>query len=69
MEGVHITISTVFISALHSLDVFPRMQRVQPLYSEDRISQAPISNAMLSSCATRIPGRIPTFPGEPLMTE
>jgi hypothetical protein len=49
MLGVAMTISTVLRRRTHSLEVLPRMQRVAPLYNDPRISQAPISKAMLRS--------------------
>ena len=63
IEGVAMTMSTVFISSRHSLEVFPRMHNVHPLLIEPRTSQAHMSNAIFKSWATRLPGSMPTFPG------
>ena len=38
MLGVAMTMSTVFMTARHSLDDLPRMQSVQPLHIDPRIS-------------------------------
>ena len=66
--GVAMTISIVFMRAIHSFLVLPRMQRVHPLYKEPRISQAPMSKAIFRSWPTRMPGHMPTLPGDPLIT-
>jgi hypothetical protein len=38
IDGVAITMSTVFITAFHSREVLPRMQSVAPLAIEPRVS-------------------------------
>lgn len=63
MEGVEIMISTVFMTARQSFEDFPRIQSVHPLHMLPRTSHAHISNATFRSCATRIPGFMPTLPG------
>ena len=60
---MHIITSTLPRVSRHSAGADPRKMRVPPLTKQPRISQTPMSKAILRICPTRVPGVIPRLPG------